>query len=388
MKIINKLVIFVLVFFLVFSVKGSPTNATGSLLESEVHQNILEDFAVDNLEQHQDVKEYLLSHGYEYYLEQDLNLNQELMNKEQSDIQPAIDNYDLFDSETNESFAGDGDTNDGEIDEPVLPDEEVEISGEKREELIQKYQLDKPEVEEAGYDQNFLVKRDALTKAVSNVWLLSYIPTNTTFVVSVVNLGNDSIDRISGTIKKYNKSKDKWTAVSPVKNFSKASVNSGIVNTWITNRTSVSDYFEYKITVQEDGSTWNYNNTGQVNYQRYNFLGGIFNKMSALGGERHHFVSNDALKRASFNSNAAPAIRMLYRDHLNTPSWGSSLQSDIYRDKEFDLLNAKKYVDLLQMEVDGLKAAKDSEGKYKNLQVKYINEVVEALYLSEIYYGI
>ncbi|MNF18844.1 hypothetical protein D3C80_2231900 [compost metagenome] len=49
---------------------------------------------------------------------------------------------------------------------------------------------------------------------------------------------------------------------------------------------------------------------------------------------------------------------------------------------------SKDYVELLQMEVDGLKKAKDSEGKYKNLQIKYINEVVEVLYLSEKFFGI
>lgn len=385
MKTKYKFIVFVLTILLIITLNGNVTNATSLALDEQVQQvqdKILESYNVNNLENHQDVKEYLLSHGYDYFVEQ--ALNKKAINIKLSDLEPLVDDYVIFDSgELEEVYKLDE-----ESDEPILPDEEIEISPEEREGLIKKYQLEIPETEEVVYDQNFLVERNKLTGVIDNVWYLTYIPTDTTFVVSVVNLGNDPLDRISGTIKKYNKSKDNWKAVSPVRNFSKASVNSGIVNTWTTARTAVSDYFEYKITVQENGSTWSYNNTGQVNKQRYNFYGGIFKKMSALGGERHHFVSNDALKRASYNSDNAPAIRMIYRDHLNTPSWGSSFESIKYRDKEFDLLNSKKYVELLQMEVDGLKAAKDSEGKYSNLQIKYINEVLEVLYLSELYFGI
>ncbi len=115
---------------------------------------------------------------------------------------------------------------------------------------------------------------------------------------------------------------------------------------------------------------------------------GAFKDVQALGGERHHFTSKDSLTAAGFNSNNAAAIRMMTNDHANTPSWGSGSAAILYRSTELALLREGKYREALQLAVDGLKAAPCSDGKYSNLQVKYYNEVVRALFLSELYFGI
>ncbi|WP_347488540.1 hypothetical protein ABDB91_15190 [Desulfoscipio sp. XC116] len=110
--------------------------------------------------------------------------------------------------------------------------------------------------------------------------------------------------------------------------------------------------------------------------------------MATKGGERHHFISKDSLSKAGFNTNTAPAIRMIYKDHLKTPNWGSGTSQKAFRAEELKLLNAGKYEKLLKMEVNGFKTAPDSEGIYSNLADKYYDSLIYALYLAEKYFGI
>ncbi|MNW50456.1 hypothetical protein D3C74_279090 [compost metagenome] len=262
-----------------------------------------------------------------------------------------------------------------------------EFTEEEEAEIVKKYGLTKPEPYVKENIQNILVERKLSIGVPDKVWLLNYIHTDAGITVTVVNVGGTPLDRISGTLKKYNKSRDTWrlAATHP---FSKVLVNSGIVPTWLTGRQAVSDYFEYKVNVTRNGAVYSYDNIGKMDHQRYLFSAGPYNKMSALGGERHHFVSDKSLAITGFKAASAPAIRMMYRDHLNTPSWGTGAAAKAYRENEQRLLKNKQYEDVIRLEISGLKNAADSEGKVINLEQKYYSEVVSAILLTEKYFGI
>ena len=127
---------------------------------------------------------------------------------------------------------------------------------------------------------------------------------------------------------------------------------------------------------------------GDHNQVRYNFVAGPYTSITANGGERHHFVASNSIYLTGWNTSTAPAIRMIYRDHLNTPNWGNGTTQTLFRSQEVSYLRAGQYQTLLQMEVDGLKASPDSEGTYSNLADKYYDQLIYSLYLAEQYFGI
>ena len=73
---------------------------------------------------------------------------------------------------------------------------------------------------------------------------------------------------------------------------------------------------------------------------------------------------------------------------MKTGSYGSSTVSRAYREEEKKLLKDKKYRELLQKEVDDFKAKKDPDGKFKNLSVKYYDEILICLAQYEKLFGI
>ncbi|TVX94066.1 hypothetical protein [Paenibacillus agilis] len=257
------------------------------------------------------------------------------------------------------------------------------LSKERIDTIINTYDLNAPNV--LPNNTIYIVEKSATS--VSNVWYLNYSTNQSGFIVSVVNVGSDAIDSISGSLKKYNKSDLNWVSAGST-SFSRTQINTGTVSTWVQPITAVSDYFEYNITVKEDASVWNYNNTGQTNYQRYSFEVGNYNAIQALGGQRHHFVSQFALASNGYNSNTAPTIRMMTADHRLTPNWGSSHSAQNYRATESQLLKDKQYRPLLQMEVDAFKLLPDPEGKFPRLSDKYMDALVVALDRYERLFGL
>jgi hypothetical protein len=377
------------------------SSANSEDLNSISLQSNLELSIIENLEDHQDVKDYIIENGYEQYLSnenqifsEDLNYDSEFNTNYLNDLLTNQSDSSEFQSTQIEEIDFEKQSELVEQYDLETPSSEItsfdlidEIDLEKRNQLIEKYDLETPSSEITSFDQDILVKRDLTTNAIANVWYLNYLPSNAGFTVAVVNVGKTPLDSVSGTLKKYNKKKEAWVLANS-KLFTQKSVNSGIVYTWPNSKTAVSDYFEYNITVKEGSTSLTYNNTGETNHQRYNFASGAYNKLEALGGERHHIVSANSLKENGFKATTAPAIRMIYKDHVNTPNWGNYTTSTIFRGRESLYLKAKEYKQLLQLEVDSLKTSLDSEGKFSNLQVKYFDEVVNSLYLAEKYFGI
>ena len=269
-------------------------------------------------------------------------------------------------------------------------DEELEnkLSLSDIEKLTNKYGLRDSAEEYIQANHQLLVERDALTREVSNVWYITYWTTDAGFSIKVADVG-DKLDEFKGNVELYRMNGSKWYTESVGrKEFSKSQVGNGTVFTWAIPVKYVKEKFEYNLIVNEDTSSWKYSNVGKDNQIRFSFAAGQYNSLDAKGGERHHFVSQDALKSGNYSVNTAYCIRMTRDDHMKTGSYGSSTVSRAYREEEKKLLKDKKYRELLQKEVDDFKAKKDPDGKFKNLSVKYYDEILICLAQYEKLFGI
>lgn len=83
----------------------------------------------------------------------------------------------------------------------------------------------------------------------------------------------------------------------------------------------------------------------------------------------------------------APAVRMTQLDHYKTGSREGGTTALLYRAQETALLKAKKYQELLQLEVDDFKASKDPDNQYTTLADKYLDQKVSLLARYEKYFG-
>ncbi|MEE4568992.1 hypothetical protein V2U94_15295 [Paenibacillus polymyxa] len=383
----KKLLILFSTLFIIFT--GALPSSTYANGEPQTgSQTVLDSFAIEDLDKYPDVKDYISKKGFDSYLKDEAQTN--------DIVEPSPFKFSAIQIQPNAERSAVTFSTYGEI--PNLSgvtsstygetlNISEELTPEKEDAIAEKYGLTKPETRVLNHSQNILVQRNMVTNSIVNVWMLNYVYTNSDFTITIMNTGTDPIDSISGTLKKYNKSRDTWK-LGATRKFNKVAVKTGIVYKWATGREAVSDYFEYQISVNDNGTVVNYDNIGKTTYQRYYFRAGAYNLITAFGGERHHFVANQSLTATGFNANKAPAVRMLYRDHLNTPSWGSSASAIAFRDNEQSLLRNKQYEDLIRLEVSGLKGAADSEGKFPNLEQKYYYELVDAILLTEKYFGI
>lgn len=313
------------------------------------NENQFETFKIEELENHKDVIEYFSENGYG-------NLLDKLAAKA---------------SYSNSS---------------LLLDKQI------KEEIAMKYGLTVPDTQydDSIIDIYVLVEKTGQV-SISNAWVLQYIRNNDGFTVNALNVGLDGLDKISGDLELQKLNRETWS-VADRDDFEKFNVRSGTVYTWSKPKTSssaVAENFGYEIRVTEDGFTYTYSNEDNIDQFRYNFEVGAFSSIAPNGGERHHFVSSDSLGKAGgFSTNAAPCIRMIYRDHTMTPNYGNWTSSKLFRAEELRLLNLGQYEELLQMEVDAFEATPDPGGAYNTLADKYFNEVIEILHLYEQYFGI
>lgn len=328
-------------------------------IAQEEAPSLIENIKLDEISEHPDVADYITEQGFEHLLSTG--------NEKYNFLSEQID------------FT--------EMEKPLIL---REISDSDIQEIVNELGLKMPEPQEITIEENLLVERSP-DNAISNVWYLAYSTSGSDFSVDILNVGKDKIDSISGTLKKYNKQRKDWKFDNSIK-FDKKSVGTGNVFKWIQSKDAVSDYFEYDITVVEDGTTWRYDNKSGNNkftWQRYNFDARSYSSMDALGGERHHIVAASSLEKAGFkNTGQFPAVRMMYDDHVKTPNWGNYSSSQRFRDEEVRYMNAKDYMGLLKYEVDGLKGVSDPEGKYNNLADKYNDYIVAASYLALQFWGV
>ena len=345
---------------LISSLFVTPIHAQESIVNPiENSQNLLESINIKDINNYPNVKKALKEKGFEHLLvngkEKEAFLNEHL-NRAQLET---------------ESLYSD-------------------LNQDKLNKVAQKLGLEVHEKEQAVIDEFFLVKyQDATMANTENVWFLQYVADSSGFKINILNVGQDKIDSIQGSVKIYKLNGTNWEYAG-IKSVSKFNVGTGLVDSWQINKINVSDYFEYNIRVTEDGQTFSYDNinTKKYNYQRYNFAAAPYNQLDALGGQRHHLVASTVLGANGFNINTAPTIRMITTDHYQTPNWGNFEKSKAHRAKEDELLKQKKYEELIQMEVDALKTIPDPDGKYPSLASKYSTALAQCALLYYAYFGI
>ena len=107
--------------------------------------------------------------------------------------------------------------------------------------------------------------------------------------------------------------------------------------------------------------------------------------MAALGGERHHFISQNTLSTYNYDVNKAYAIRMTHADHVLTSNWGSSTAAKNFRALESQYLANKQYKELIMLEVEDFTSKQDSYGR-ENLGTKYSPEIAAcAIYYQDLF---
>lgn len=81
--------------------------------------------------------------------------------------------------------------------------------------------------------------------------------------------------------------------------------------------------------------------------------GGLYGRMNSKGCEKHHLPSKDSFKnRAEYSKYCAPAIRMLYDDHIRTPSHGRlGAAAKTFRLEERRLVDAGQFREAFELNV-------------------------------------
>lgn len=297
------------------------------------------------------------------------------------------DVMDFIEENGTEEYILDKEKSDDEIISLYGLEEEVSVEGVSEEELNRlerEYDLTRPETTIIESNQDIMVERDQF-QALSAVWYLTYFQTNSGLSIVINGIGKSKVN-VKGTLFNHRANGYDWV-LNKQTNIDKTVSTNGVVYQWNVPKYYVADYFTYNLVASSDGDTFKFERNDRF-YQRYNFVVGYYSSMKAIGGERHHFVSNNALKATGFNSNKAPAVVMKNLDHAKTKSWGNSAAAVAYRNQEVNLIKAKKYKELIAMEVKGFTDAEDVDGKYQNLKVKYYDALVQLTLMTEQYFGI
>lgn len=209
--------------------------------------------------------------------------------------------------------------------------------------------------------------------------------TNSGIHYYLTNVG-DPIDHISGEVWGYRLNGSNWYNAPILHDtFESFLVDDGTLYYKQIKAEYVKEKFEDRIVLTQNGVSQVKSNIGEDDRIRYCFAVGPYKDIFANGGERHHFVSQTALKAYGFDTRAACCIRMVQADHKKLSNTGNKVS---YHNKEKEHLKNKTYSDLLQMETDDFKAQPDPDGKYRNLKVKYSDEITVCIKQYEDMFGV
>lgn len=265
-----------------------------------------------------------------------------------------------------------------------LYEDDIIITEEDIKSVIKEFGLEESFEETIDFDEELFVLRDAETRGIS-VWAITYVPDKSGLSVYVADVGSDVLDQVTFDVSLYTLNNTTWSYKSRA-GFDKLAVGNGLAYRWNIGIDKVEEKFEYTTKVKNGSTLKEFTNVGDDSKKkvRYNFVAGPFNKLTANGVQRHHFVSASALSSTGYNSNSACAIRMITTDHYKTPSYGNSNVVS----NERNMITQKKFKELLEMEVAGLSGQPDPEKLFSNLYVKYKEEVVICLTMYKALFGI
>jgi len=87
-----------------------------------------------------------------------------------------------------------------------------------------------------------------------------------------------------------------------------------------------------------------------ASYVRYNFVGGAYGRISALGGNVHHCPADSV---SGITSYSGPSVRMLIEDHKRTASYGGN---PAYLKKQKDYIQQGYFLKAQQMDIDYIRS--------------------------------
>lgn len=251
-----------------------------------------------------------------------------------------------------------------------------------------------------GYPKKTLIEEEFIlykqTKNMNtlsyNTWYIKYgiNPLTNAFQMTMYGLGTDPIDSVVEFVDVYALNSSTWTKRMTA-SVTKTNITNGLFYTLSPQPLSVAEYFNYHITLREDGSTWVYHNdpgtSNHTYWKRFHFAVGPFNQLDSFGGERHHVVSKAALVADNRNPDTAIAMRMTKKDHSLTYSHGNSYNAQNFRELELEFMQQKKYAQLIQLEMNSFKEISDPDG-FGTLYDKYYNALMVAYSQLRVYFGI
>lgn len=82
-------------------------------------------------------------------------------------------------------------------------------------------------------------------------------------------------------------------------------------------------------------------------------LGGAYENVAANGGQVHHMPADSI---SPYSTEKGPGIRMDTTDHMKTASWGRLKEAEEYRERQRQLIEAGKFREAQQMDIDDLHA--------------------------------
>lgn len=261
---------------------------------------------------------------------------------------------------------------------------ESDISANDVEKIRKKYNLLLPNESQSGIIDNGCMYVKKKAGRILGVWYFYYTVSASSFTIHAALIDfNDPVDKVTGTVTLYGLNNTSWEKKTQ-RSIDKKNVTNGVVDTWLISKRAVKEKFEYDLVAIDNGVTNKFNNLNKNDYYRYNFDAQPYNAFEANGGQKHHFVSQSALRQNGYNTNTAYCIRMMTADHRKTGSYGNSS----YVSQESQMLKNKQYEALLRKEVDDLKSKQDCDGIAGTLQQKYNNEVTTCLFHYERLFGI
>lgn len=237
-------------------------------------------------------------------------------------------------------------------------------------------------------DNGTMAVKKNLLGVIQDIWYVYGDITDTSFCVKVALVDADNrLDIAEGSYTHYRLDNTRWVNVNkgPI-NFRCTRITNGPIYMWYADKYWVKEKFEYEITITDNGTSEKFTDDGIESNRntRYNFESKPYNRLTANGGQRHHFIPAASLTANGFNSNEAYCIRMMTADHKLTGSYGSSS----YVRNITTLLSNGQYHDAIEHEVNDLKATSDSEGQYTSLQQKYYVHVINCIYYYKQLFGL
>lgn len=174
---------------------------------------------------------------------------------------------------------------------------------------------------------------------VPNNLMYALTPTSTGYVVTFYNSGIDAISSVSFTLR-----------ITDI-NGNYVNSKSATLTNLKVGETTYTWTIAKSATVQETITISGSGNDGGETYilsgstVRYNFVGGKYGTMEALGGQKHHMPSSSALTSTGVLSTySGPCIRMITADHYRTASYGNSSSAAAFRNQEISLIKSGKFI--------------------------------------------